>query len=480
MSFLKKLSLLAVAVICSLPLLDIHAAAGGINDYVLDSDGKTQIPTPITHLASDLISDLGPKGGILRNPSDFFIDQNDNIFIADTDNNRIVKLDKEGNFLFEYTDGGRLSAPEGVFAGKGGDIYVSDTLNERIVHLDEKDNLIEEFIKPVSDMLDESMNFQTGRIAINPQGYIYIIKGQQFMTIDAQNEFKGYVGANKLGFSLIRILKRTFASKEQRERQTKDKPIDYFSFDIGGDGTIYATTAETAAGQIRVINAVGENIYPEKVYGEKYYNDHIKSYNSPRFIDIAADADGIIYVLEQYSSKIYTYDREGNLLAVFGGRGDVKGYFEGAKAIEVNSKGDVFVLDSSKGYIHKFIRTDFMNSVANALYVYESGDYESARQNWEKVLQIDVNYPPANNGMGQISQKQGDYREAMKYFKLAGNPGGYSNSFSEARYSSFRAGFGWIVLIAAILAAGIVLGIRFLKRRADMTVMNYFGGKRRN
>lgn len=321
-------------------LLGGGAQALGTMDYVLDTDGKTRIPTPVTHQIETVVGYLGPQGGSLNKPSDLYIDSQDNVYIADTGNNRVVQLDKDGRFVRSYTDAGRLNAPEGVYVDEDGDVYVGDTQNERIVHLDPGDGFIEEFVKPQSDMLEESMDFQVGRLGISPQGYIYLIKGQHFMTIDAENAFKGYVGANELGFSLTRILIRMFASREQQSKLLKEEPPAYNSFDIGDDGMVYATTVEgKTSGQIRKINAVGKNIFPEKAYGETYFNEHTNVYNNPRFIDVAVGAGGLVYVLEGYSSQVYAYDPEGNLLAVFGGEGKVKGRVPGAQGAGCEQRG---------------------------------------------------------------------------------------------------------------------------------------------
>ena len=458
-------------------LLGGGAQALGTMDYVLDTDGQTGIPTPVTHQIETVVGYLGPQGGSLNKPSDLYIDSQDNVYIADTGNNRVVQLDKDGRFVRSYTDAGRLNAPEGVYVDEDGDVYVGDTQNERIVHLDPVDGFIEEFVKPQSDMLEESMDFQVGRLGISPQGYIYLIKGQHFMTIDAENAFKGYVGANELGFSLTRILIRMFASREQQSKLLKEEPPAYNSFDIGDDGMVYATTVEgKTSGQIRKINAVGKNIFPEKAYGETYFNEHTNVYNNPRFIDVAVGAGGLVYVLEGYSSQVYAYDPEGNLLAVFGGEGKVKGRFQAPKALDVNSAGDVFVLDGATGYIHRFARTDFMDNVAGAVAAYESGDYTGAYDKWNQVLRIDVNYPVANRGIAQALYKDGKMEEAMAYYELADSKDGYGEAFAEYRYQKFRAYFGWVVLAAAVLAVGIILLVWRLKAGADRYVRRYFSG----
>ena len=153
-------------------------------DYVLDND-RVRLATPKTYLAQNVITYLGEEGGNLYEPSDIFIDKEDNIFVADKGNNRIVKLNSDGEFEKAYYADGGLNAPQGVYYSNFGGLFVADTGNQRIINLNGNDQIVEEFTKPDSAMLEESSDFAVNKLYINSQGLIYVIKGQQFMTINA-------------------------------------------------------------------------------------------------------------------------------------------------------------------------------------------------------------------------------------------------------------------------------------------------------
>lgn len=467
----------AVIALLLMAIFGIHVSALGKTNYVLDTDGKTKVPIPVCYRAETVYTNLGDAGA-LSNPYDLYTDENCNLYVADTDNNRVVKLDENGNFLAEYTCEGTISSPKGVFVSEVGDIYISDSGNERIVHIDPQGNFIEQFVKPESDMLDEDMDFSVNRIRISNQGYLMMIKGTKFMAMDAQNEFKGYIGSNKLGFSLKRTFLRIFASDEQKAKLVKDEPVSYNSFDIGNDGMIYAVTAEEqTSGQIRKINAVGENVYPSGVYGEQYYNEHTQKYNSPRFASIAVDDNDMIYVLEQYSGKIYVYDQEGSMLCAFGGLGDIKGLFASPVAVEVDKKGRVYVLDSSTGYIHVFTPTDFIKKVYEASRLYSTGEYEKSGERWQEVLQIDANYNEANLGYSRCLYKLGDNSNAEYYAELASDKSVYGNAFSEARYSFFQEHFALVVLIGLAFFAVLIIVVLVVRRTASRWRDQFYDGR---
>ncbi len=467
------MSLAAILTILFCAVLPV-AAEGGTN-YILETDGSGHQPTPLTYRIAGFEQDFGVKGGVLRDPSDLFTDHNGNVYIADTGNNRVVKLDADLHFLQSFTCGGSLNEPKGIYVDDDGDLYISDTMNERIVHLDGKGNLIEEFSKPESQMLDPDMDFQIGRIAISREGYLYTIRGQYFMEIDAQNEFKGFVGTNKVGFSLKDLFIRMFASKEQKDKLLSEDPASYHSFDMGDDGLIYATLGgDVKTGQIQVINMVEKNIYPVSTYGEAIYNEHTKAMNHPQFIDIAANDGTLIYVLEQYSKSVYVYDANGQLITVFGGEGTVKGRFSNPVALDLNNDGSVYVLDKETGAVHRFSPTSFMKNVTSALRKYDNGDYEQSMALWETVLDTDANYTVANRSLGDCYYKFEDYQKAMEQYQRAKDAGGYGKAFSEYRHAIFRRHFFLIVLITVAIAAVVIVIYTVLKRRSDKILTHYF------
>ncbi len=91
-----------------------------------------------------------PQGGwhddkndmsVFNNPTGMAIDKNDTVFIADTDNNVIRKITKDGNVTTVAGDGfignqdgvnARFNYPQDVAFAKDGTLYVADTLNHVI------------------------------------------------------------------------------------------------------------------------------------------------------------------------------------------------------------------------------------------------------------------------------------------------------------------------------------------------------------
>ena len=466
---------LAVLLVTSLFTFPVCAES-----YVVESDGRTRISTPDAYEVKEVLLSFQDGEYTLKEPSDLFIDESDNLYIADTGNNRIVKLDAQGKFVAEYVGDG-LQSPQGVYVDSYGDMFVADTLNQRIVHLDINGAFIETFVKPDTTLIDDANSFSVSKLYIDSQGYIYVLDGKQFMLLDAENNFKGFVGSNRLGFDLKRLLIRLFATKEQKEKLTDEEPVSYNNFMIGKDGMIYAVTAAAGADAIKKITPAGNNAFTSDFQMEqiKIISAGTVSYESPIYTDIAVDAQGIITVLEQKSKRLYQYDQNGNMICSFGGEGNKQGLFVRPVSIAVNSVGDIYVLDQSTGYIHIFTPTNFSKMVNTAVYLFSEGRYEEAMTAWREVLQVDAYYPLANNGMGDCLLRTEKYEEAMACYELTENYSRYGEAFSEYRYGIFREYFFPIVLGLFIILVGAVLLIRLLKGRAETAEKGYyFEGKR--
>ncbi len=102
--------------------------------HVIDNDGKKL----------ESIGTFGWKKGELDNPTDVCLDSQLRLYIADTGNNRIQRfslLNRDfsiviGERQYETKGNITLSGPQGISTDIRGDIYISDTYNHRIIKLD--------------------------------------------------------------------------------------------------------------------------------------------------------------------------------------------------------------------------------------------------------------------------------------------------------------------------------------------------------
>ena len=448
---------------CMILIVMLLFASGHAIEFdlqILENDqGMNTTVIPKSYKINTIESIFGTDALLLSNPTDLFISPDDNVYIADTENNRIVMLDNDLNFIRVYDMDGGLKKPEGVFVDEYGALYIADTGNNRIVKLDRMGNFVEEFGKPESNLLDEQFVFNARRVAVSNVGYIYALKYQYVMQMDAYNKFRGYIGTTEVGIDLAYSIKYFFSNAEQRKVMARREPASCYSFDIGPDGSIYVTTADRD-GELKCINSVGENIYPKKTgFGYMVRNSETSAMMNPQYIDVAVDNLGNVFMLESLSGQVSVYNSQGENLCVFGGKGEGRELFQTAVALDVDSQDNLFVLDQKMGGVKKFSPTRFMNLVYSALYLYDQGEYGKSEEYWQKILDTHESYALANNGMGRLKYKQKDYKAAMEYFEMAYDRDNYGRAFKYYRKQWVEQNILWIViLIGAVVIIPLVIG----------------------
>lgn len=441
--------------------------------YIWENDWR--IPIPKAYTTVKVIEYLGKEGGFLKGAEDIFIDKKDYMYVADTLNNRVLKLTLDGNTLGIFTGPPKkpLKNPKGVYVDEDGHMFIADTGNLRIIHLSDRGEYIEEFTKPESNLLSEDFTFDPSKIYINSTGYLFVIKSQAFLSMDSENGFRGYVGSTKVRFDFRRILINLFASDYQKSQVIKELPDSYSNFTIDENGMIYATVINAEAGQIRKITTAGRNIYPVKFYGE-ITRSGWKS-KMPNFADITVDKNGIVSVIDQESGKIYQYDQEGNMLVAFGGLGSQKGTFKIPSSLALDSKGRLYALDQKANNIQVFEPTNFIKLVHEASRLYNDGRYAESRDIWEKVLKIDGKYGLAHRGIAKALLKEEKWKESMETYKLADDQEGYSEAFVQYRHYIYRRYFGWIVLLGSAVIILLLYILKYLKRSSETELRDYMG-----
>lgn len=460
-----------VAATLLLPAGQVYAAG---NTFVADEDGSL-LPVPQAYEVYDSIYNLS-EYGTMSHPQDIFV-SGGHIYVTDTDNNRVLKMDIRGNVEAEFTEAfeKKFSAPGGVFKDKDGNLWIADTGNLRIAVIDEKGREIAEYGKPDSTLLSENFAFDAQKIAVNSIGNIYALKGANLMIIDQANNFHGYLGAVEVGFSLSRLLIRTFGSRSQIERTLKQEPASYSNFTVGADGMIYGVLAVEEKNQIRRLNSVGNNTYPEDVYGLTIEQSGKEEPVKPFFADIAVMDNGIITAVDKNTGLLYQYDQDGNLLAAFGGIGSYAGTYSVPVSLDVDENGFLYVLDYSANNITILKPTEFIRLVHQAVTLYDAGRYSESKEYWQKVIDIDSNYALAHQGMGKVTFKEENYKESLEQYRLGDDKEGYSEAYAEYRLELFREHFFWVVAAAFAIVFGLYRLICLMKDKAktwaDLTQM---------
>lgn len=480
---IKKLRLFFAAMIIIQACLSTPLLAAS-QDYVLSGDKR--VPIPESYLISKTIYNVGAPAGMssyLDKPQDLFINEEGYLFVADTGNNRIVKLTSDGTTVGIYSGdpNSPLRSPSGIYADETGEMYIADTQNNRIVHFAADGRFIEEFVTPSSELLRESFALTPSKLLVSPTGYIYTVKGQNIMAMDAYNRFRGFLGQTEIGFRFTDAFIRMFASKEQRNKIAKRIAPYYLNITMDTKGFIYATSLDPG-GEIKKLNSLGFDLFMHRKnkqpLGERKNIETGKPL-TPRFIDLAVSPQGIITALEELTGKLYQYDQDGNLLTVFGGKGTKKGKFSAPTSVATDRVGNMYVLDSAQGGIYVFAPTRFIQRVHQAVELYSQGEYVKAYEAWEAVAGINENYPLVYSGLADTLYKQEQWNESMDNYQMANDRTGYSNAFSEFRYGMLRHYFFVVILLIMLSVFLLFHFVKWLKRLSRKAAQEVERGKGR-
>ncbi|MCL2209415.1 MAG: hypothetical protein FWC19_04615 [Treponema sp.] len=445
---------------------------------------QEQVASPDAYRVSHYI--LGTSFGVghLREPQGLFIREN-RIYVCDSGNNRILHIEvqngehvlvKEVKYVMINGAESPLNYPMDIFECREGFIYIADTNNLRILKLDSEWNFIYAITKPDDESLDEFVEFQPLKLIVDFADRIFVQVrnvNKGLMEFNSRGEFSGYMGANKVKFNIVDFVWRFFSTQAQRDRMELFIPTEYNNLYIDNDGFIYVTNASSVtsaaaqqtAGQIQTVetditdpvrrlNAMGQDILIRNGYkkpvGDLVYGSAGGVSGRSRFIDVVAFDNDSYACFDRTRGRIFVYDFQGNLLYAFGGLGNREGSFNIPVAIDKLGYS-IYALDSRNAALTKFELTGYGARINEALDEYRSGRYESSAKIWEEVLKMNGNYDLAYIGIGRAALRQGEYKKAMSYYKLKHFREGYGKAFQLYRKQWIEINLWKILLILAVV-----------------------------
>jgi tetratricopeptide (TPR) repeat protein len=181
-------------------------------------------------------------------------------------------------------------------------------------------------------------------------------------------------------------------------------------------------------------------------------------------VDVVYRDKGKYSLLDRKRGRIFTYDKEGNLLYIFGGIGLQKGTFQTPAAIEA-IEDEIIVLDAGRNSILKFRETNYGALINDAVGLRFDGDETRAIEKWQAVLQLDENNELANNGIGKAYLTAGDNKTAMHYFELGMNKKYYSIAFKRYRNQILADNLGWFMTGLIILIIALIVWKRIRNKK---------------
>lgn len=456
----KKSSALFLALIFTvMAVLPVAASQATSYTYTMD-DQSEMVRTQDAYLPDRTITDLG-----LSDPEDMIIDDNNQAYIVDTGNRRIVIFDLNTEKVVkvinkqtvESKDFTGFDTPKGIFRTNEGEIYVADTGAKTVFRFTKDFEYVRRYDRPTAPIFADT-NYEPSKVTVDSGNNLYIVsEGVYAGIIQLANtgEFLGYFTSNKATLTPQQVFLKIIYTKEQQKKSAalNTLPSTFSNVYVDKKGTAYSVC----------MGKGGDLLKKHSTNGKNMFNGAIIS--SDAFTDVTADDNGIIYASDS-KGFIWVYTSSGEVIFSLGEQAedtDISGLFSSLTTIAVDRDGNIWTADGKKGFLQSFTPTEYATTIFKALDEYENGDYDDALKDWNYVLQLNQMSVLAHNGVAKAYFNAEKYDKAMEHFEIAGNRDGYSDAFWEVRNKSIQKWLGTVLVILIILIALKVL-IGFIDR----------------
>ena len=514
-----KVVILTLAVVLLFGSISVYAS-NPYETYTYSIDG-IPLKSPDAYDVYDALSssDIGLTdaklgGKELGETTDIVCDSEGNVYVVDKGNSRIIVLDSSYTAVavidsFVDSVSGQVetfSKPQGMFitdASKTSSgeslIYVCDTGNQRIVVLDRDYQHVNTFNCPDSPLLPAA-SFTPASIAVDIYGRIFLISStcnEGVIVLSSQGEFTGYIGAQKVSYSLLQIIWRNFQTDEQKKMSTTNVSVSYNNITVDDDGFIYVTTDAISAKEqfkaletksadyspVKKLNSVGDQIMNRNGFFDPGGEVNIlDSKDVSKINDVALGDEGMWTILDYSRSRFFTYDQDGNLLFAFGDSGNQLGNGKDLKAITYQKLYDVDSNDtefrllavdrSDTGYkIIVYTPTSYCDLIIAALRSQNANSYAQSVEFWNDVLRANSNFDLAYIGIGKALFSQGKYDEAYETFQNAYETTYASKAYAQMRKNLINDNIFWLLLVAVVLIVGILKFLGYAKKKNKATTL---------
>lgn len=358
-------------------------------------------------------------------------------------------------------------------------LYISDIQNNQI-YVVKHDMVNEEyevvmFVTVPDDISFNGKNFQPVKVVTDAKGRIYVISNNVYEGIiqfSAQGKFDRFTGVNYVRLTPWEIFWRNFSTDAQLAKQSTIINTSFTGMTVDNEGFIYATSYALTNSKglvtddmnmIKRINPLGKDVLRRNGYHPPMGDvEYIAASNEAlikgpsRFTGVTVNEYGVYTVLDSKFGRLFTYDREGNLLYISG-----NAYLGGTNATQDNILNnpvaisylgeDILVLDKNKKALIVFEPTALSVLINEAVKLEADGKYIAAAEIWEEVVAQNANYEYAYIGIGKKYMALEEYETAMQFFKDGKNRQLYSRAFKMSRDAAIR------VYFAPVMGTGIIL-----------------------
>jgi YD repeat-containing protein len=271
--------------------------------------------------------EAGSEAGQLEAPSDVAIGPEGDLWVADTENDRIQRFDAQGELLSQFgsagSEDGQLNQPTGVEIDGEGNLWVVDRGNHRLQRFSPEGQFLSKFGE---FGFGEGKLAAPGQVAIDAAGDLWITDYFRLQRFSPNGEFVGVVGAGQLS-----------------------QPT---GIDIGPEGAVWV--ASSGNDKVFAFDDEGELVTQlgSSGAGEGQFEQPI---------DIALGPQGNLWVADAQLDRVQLLDQDGDYIAQFGetGAGEEQLNLANPSGIAVDAGGNLWIADRGNDRIQQWLGFTF-------------------------------------------------------------------------------------------------------------------------
>lgn len=321
-----------------------------------ESQEVMAIPSP--YLLAMQFGQEGVDDGEFSSPTGIALDNDGNIYVADTDNHSVQKFDKDGKFIARW--GGEPSQEEGLFyyprglaVGPDGEVYVSDSGNNRVQKFDSDGNCMHAW----------------GRFGFAWRGADL---GKFDVPWGIATDKEGNIYVSDTSNSRIQKFKSDGTPLLKWGRDGSFDGAFFFPRGVAIDFVGNIFVADEGNNRIQKFDARGSFLTK---WGRE--GSGPGQFKAPW--GVACDALGNVYVVDSGNHRIQKFDGNGTFLCAWGNRGKTEGQLNFPSGIAVDKEGCVYVVDSGNNRVLKYVPTEEQLSQEQKATPKESGEHAPPR-----------------------------------------------------------------------------------------------------